>query len=234
MDTEGQNIVPNLLLATLLLLWAERLDWFLAVDIGLYHTAGEDPRVPVVPDALLALNVLRHRGETWRSNYVVWEERIPPLWVLEMVSRTYNQEYAAKMELYAEIGILYTVIYSPFRFGPRQQRSDRLEVYRLEEGVYQRIRGEPMWMPEIGLGIGEDSMVQGGIELECLFWYGQEGNRHPIPGEALRTTIAQLEQERQRADRSERRSQQEWRRTEQAIQERLIRSADAVKILCVV
>ena len=217
-DTEGQNTIPNLLLAALLLLWANRLDWFFAVDMGLYHTAGKDPRVPVVPDALLALNVPRRKGETWRSNYVVWEEGVPPIWVLEMVSQTYNQEYSAKLDLYAQIGILYYVIYNPFGFSPRRRPSDPLEVYRLVNGVYQRVFGDPVWMPEIELGIGQGTVLHGGIEISCLFWFDQEGQRHPIPEEALQTTVEQLERERQRADQAEQRAGQAEQRAGQAEQ----------------
>ncbi len=227
-DTEGQNTIPNLLLAALLLLWADRLDWFFAVDMGLYHTAGQDRRVPVVPDALLALNVPRRKGETWRSNYVIWEEGMPPIWVLEMVSQTYNQEYSDKLALYAQIGILYYVIYNPLGFSPRRRPSDPLEVYRLVDGAYQRVAGDPVWMPEIGLGIGQGRALHGGIEISCLFWFDQAGRRYPIPEEALERTNTQRdlaeqraeqaeqqrEQERERADRAEQRAEQERQRVE--------------------
>ena len=219
-DTEGQNTIPNLLLAALLLLWADRLDWFFAVDMGLYHTPGTDPRVPVVPDALLALNVPRRRGETWRSNYVIWEEGVPPIWVLEMVSQTYNQEYSAKLDLYAQIGVLYYVIYNPFRFSSRRRPSDPLEVYRLVNGVYQRVSGDPVWMPEIGLGIGQGRALHGGIEIPCLFWFNQEGQRDPIPEEALQAVVEQLAQERRRAEQAEQRADQAEKRTDLAQQQR--------------
>ena len=213
-DTEGQNTIPNLLLAALLLLWADRLDWFFAVDMGLYHTAGKDPRVPVVPDALLALNVPRRKGETWRSNYVVWEEGVPPIWVLEMVSQTYNQEYSAKLDLYAQIGSLYYVIYNPFGFSPRRRPSDPLEVYRLVNGVYQRMSGDPVWMPEIELGIGQGRALHGGIEIPCLFWFDQAGQRHPIPEEALAMAERRAQQAEQQAEQQRQLWEQERRRVE--------------------
>jgi Uma2 family endonuclease len=50
-DNEEQNLQPNLLLFLLHSIWAERNDWFFAVDMALYHTTGYSPRVPVVPDA---------------------------------------------------------------------------------------------------------------------------------------------------------------------------------------
>ena len=50
-DNEDQNLLPNLLLLLLNSLWAERMDWFFAVDMAVYHTTGVNPRVPVVPDA---------------------------------------------------------------------------------------------------------------------------------------------------------------------------------------
>jgi hypothetical protein len=35
------------------------MDWFFAVDMAVYHTAGSNPRIPVVPDVFLSLNAER-------------------------------------------------------------------------------------------------------------------------------------------------------------------------------
>ena len=59
-DNEDQNLLPNLLLFLLRNLWSERMDWYFGVDMAIYHTKGISPYVPVVPDAILSLNVERH------------------------------------------------------------------------------------------------------------------------------------------------------------------------------
>jgi hypothetical protein len=37
------------------------MDWYFGVDMAVYHTTGLNPRVPVVPDAFLSLNVERKK-----------------------------------------------------------------------------------------------------------------------------------------------------------------------------
>ncbi len=36
-DNELQNLLPNLLLASLAIIWAERMDWYFGVDMGIYY-----------------------------------------------------------------------------------------------------------------------------------------------------------------------------------------------------
>lgn len=85
-DNEDQNLLPNLLLLLLTHVWSKRMDWYFGVDMAIYHTTGLNLRVPVVPDAFLSLRVERKKGGKSRRSYVVWEEGIVPIWVLEMVS----------------------------------------------------------------------------------------------------------------------------------------------------
>jgi Uma2 family endonuclease len=64
--SEDQNLLPNLLLLLLTDLWAKRMDWFFGIDMAAYHTTGISPKVPVVPDAFLSLNVeLQQEVLTW-------------------------------------------------------------------------------------------------------------------------------------------------------------------------
>ncbi|MFN5516108.1 MAG: Uma2 family endonuclease [Cyanobacteriota bacterium] len=194
-DNEDQNLLPNLLLATLYRIWEDRQDWFFAVDMGLYHTSGDDPRVPVVPDAFLSLGVERRKGGKSRRSYATWEEDgVVPCLALEMVSHTARGEYREKLALYQKLGVLYYVVYNP-EFYLRDQH-DPLEVYRLENGAYVRQPGEPVWMPEIGLGIGRLTETFGGIEREWLAWFNEAGESYGLP-EASRQ---ELQRERLRAE----------------------------------
>jgi Uma2 family endonuclease len=61
---ELQELIPALLKSILLMLWAERMDWLFAIDIGIYT----DPdQLPIVPDAFLSLGVERCYDEELRS-----------------------------------------------------------------------------------------------------------------------------------------------------------------------
>ena len=64
-------------------------------------------------------------------------------------------------------------------------------VYKLVDGAYQRQSGEPCWMPEIGLGIGRDRLVDDPFDREVLTWYDARGQRYR----------SEAEVERDRADR---------------------------------
>ena len=186
-DNELQNLIPNLLEAILALAWPERIDWFFGVDMGVYHTPGEPP---LVPDGFLSLGVERFIGVEGRLSYVLWEEdNVVPVWALEVVSKTYSGEYEKKKTDYAELGILYYTIYAPGR-GKRRKRQ-AFEVYRLVEGQYVLQTGSPVWMPEIGLGIGPERGMYRGRQREWLYWYDEQGNRLPTPEE-----LAQRESER--------------------------------------
>ncbi|HEY9873729.1 MAG TPA: Uma2 family endonuclease [Candidatus Obscuribacterales bacterium] len=189
-DNELQDLIPHLLKAILSLIWQERTDWFFGVDMGVYHTTGNNPRIPIVPDGFLSIGVERRKSERGRLSYVLWEENeVVPLMVLEVVSQNYGGEYDDKQAKYARLGVLYYVIYNPDHWT--RDRHEPLEVYRLDSGNYVPQVGEQVWMPEIGLGIGRSQGTYQGWTREWLYWYDSEGNRLLTPEE-----IAHREQER--------------------------------------
>ena len=188
-DNELQILIPNLLLAVLASIWQDREDWFLGINLGIYYAPSESA---IVPDGFLSVGVERFIGENGRSSYVLWEEEgIVPLWVLEVVSQTYNGEYEQKKLDYAQLGILYYVIYAPT--GQRRKRQS-LEFYRLIDGEYVLQSGDVCWMPEINLGIGRERGTYQGRTREGLYWYDQNGNRYPTPEEKLQTLLARLQE----------------------------------------
>ncbi|BDT11279.1 Uma2 family endonuclease [Arthrospira platensis NCB002] len=177
-DNEDQNFLPNYLLFLLAIIWKDRNDWYFGVDMGIYHTSGENPRVPVIPDGFLTVGVNRRRpGNKSRKSYVVWEEggMVPQL-VLEVVSWTPGNEYESKMAIYEKLGVLYYVIYNPEYY--QRDRHQPFEIYRQIDGKYQLQSGEPYWLPEIGLGIGRTQATVGGIDREILSWFDQYGRRY--------------------------------------------------------
>ncbi|HLO88673.1 MAG TPA: Uma2 family endonuclease [Nostocaceae cyanobacterium] len=185
-DDELQHLIPNLLRETLAIAWANRLDWFFARRMGIYHDPNQPP---IVPSAFLSLGVERFYDENLRSSYVLWEEQKLPILALEVVSKIYRQEYCAKKDKYAYLEILYYVIYNPHR-----HRKLKLEIYKLIDGVYYLQDGNPVWLPEIGLGIGIERGTYQGITREWLYWYNEQGQKLLTPEE-------QAKQAQERANR---------------------------------
>jgi Uma2 family endonuclease len=203
-DNELQELIPGLLKAILLMLWEDRLDWLFAIDMGLYVDPDEPP---IVPDAFLSLGVERCYDEELRPSYVLWDEQVVPSLAIEIVSPTYRNEYTTKLERYAAIGVLYYIIYSS-----RRRRKPKLEVHKLINGVYQLQSGSPVWMPEIGLGIGYERGNYAGVTREWLYWYDETGTRYPTPNERVQQEVQRAQQEAQRAQQEAQRAQQEAQR----------------------
>lgn len=174
-DNALQNILPNLLLTILATIWADRQDWTFEVDMALYFDPEDEP---IVPDGFLVLGVPRFTDENLRRSYVLWQEEVVPVLTLEVISRTRRREYSQKKRDYAELGVRHYVIYNALR-----TQKETLEVYHLEAGEYVLMTGDPIWLPEVGLGIGRGRGVHLGIEREWLYWFDQSGNRYPTPEE---------------------------------------------------
>ncbi len=205
-DNQLQHLIPGLLEAILALIWSERRDWFFGVDMGIYYHPNE---AAIVPDGFLALGVPRIIDSDLLLSYVLWEEQKVPMMVLEVVSQTRRGEYTQKQEEYAQLGILYYVIYNPLR-----KRKPRLEVYKLEDGKYQLLEGEPVWLSEINLGIGREEGTYQGITREWLYWYDEKGERYLTSEERVLAVTEQLQQERQRAEAEKQRAEVERQRAD--------------------
>jgi len=190
-DNELQDLIPSLLKAVLALLWEKRWDWFFGVDMAIYYHAKEPA---IVPDGFLSLGVQRFIDEDLRLSYVVWEEQVVPMLVLEVVSHKRRGEYSSKKKIYQDMGVLYYVVYNPLR-----RRKAPLEVYKLVDGEYQLQFGNPVWLPEIGLGIGRERGTYQGINREWLYWYNEQGRRILTPEEQIAHERQIAQQERQRA-----------------------------------
>jgi len=204
-DNELQNDIPNMLLHILRDIWAERDDWFWAVDMGVYYETNTDASENykcVIPDGFLALGVPRNTGERGRLSYVLWQEQVVPILALEIVSKNYNDEYTTKFQTYQELGILYYVIYDvrpPLRKAREHQP---FEVYKLINGKYElqptvalmnAQEGQMVWMPEIGLGIGCERNLHENWCREWLYWFDRNGQRYPTAQEqALQERQARL------------------------------------------
>ena len=220
-DNELQRAVPFLLYQILCFIWPEREDFFFGMDIGYYY----EPNQPAIsPDGFLSIGVERRKRQSkdpskdWRLSYLLWEENyVVPIFVLECVSQNYGGEYDSKKDKYAQLGILYYVIYDSGRYHSEKgakSKGDTFEVHRLENGVYVRQEGEPVWLSEIGLGIGRERREFNTWTREWLYWYDEQGNRYPAPDEALKLEQQRAKQERVRVEEERRRAEQQRARAE--------------------
>jgi Uma2 family endonuclease len=209
-DNELQELIPGLLKAILLILWSERMDWLFAIDMGIYY---HPDKPPIVPDGFLSLGVERFYDEELRPSYVLWDENVVPIFVLEVVSQNYRKEYTTKLDEYEALGVLYYVIYSS-----RRRRKPHLEVHKLVNGKYELQEGNPVWLPEIGLGIGCERGNYCGVTREWMYWYDEQGQRYLTPAEQIKQETQRAQQETQRAQQEAQRAQQETQRAQQETQ----------------
>jgi len=214
-DNEDQNFLPNLLLFLLEYIWKSRDDWYFGVDMGIYHTTGVSPRVPIIPDGFLSLGVERRKNGKSRSSYVMWEEEYTaPILTIEVVSHTYDDEYEKKLEIYCKLGVKYYVIYNP-QFWRRDGHLP-FEVYKLVDGNYQLQIGEPLWMPEIGLEIGRAVLPSDRFRREILSWFDEKGDRYLTTDEQADIESQRANFEQQRANAENQKVQSERQRADAA------------------
>jgi Uma2 family endonuclease len=188
-DSELQELIPGLLKAILIDLWSDRKNWLFSIDMAFYYDPAQ-PKTAIAPDGMLSLGVAEAASDNLRSSFVLWQEKVIPLFAVEIVSKTAGGEKNKKFEIYQSVGILYYLVYSPLL-----KRKAKFQLYKLVEGEYvlQSAGQEPYWMPEIGLAIGAEKRVYGGIEREWLYWYDEDGGRYLAPME-------RADAEAQRAD----------------------------------
>jgi Putative restriction endonuclease len=209
-DSELQDLLPSLLQAILFDLWRDRpRDWLFSIDMGFYYT----PDKPAIsPDGMLSLGIAPVPSENLRSSYVLWQEKVLPLFVLEVVSKTPGKERTRKRAIYESTGILYYLIYAPLSQPPK-----RFQLYKLVAGEYvlQTAASLPAyWMPELGLGIGAERRLVDGIEREWLFWYDEAGDRYPTPSDRAEMESQRAEMESQRAKLESQRAKLESQRAD--------------------
>ncbi|MEA5621293.1 Uma2 family endonuclease [Cronbergia sp. UHCC 0137] len=147
-------------------------------DLGIYWRITDPPeRGAEAPDWFFVSNVPPTLNGQTRRSYVLWQEYIAPLIVLEFVSGN-GAEERDKTPWKGKFWIYEQVIRTPF-YGIYEVNKALLEVYELIGGEYQLLpaneRGHypitPMGV-ELGLWQGEYQNV----ELPWLRWWDLDGN----------------------------------------------------------
>jgi Uma2 family endonuclease len=217
-DSELQELMPGLLKAILIDIWGDRKGWLFGIDMAFYYDPAR-PHVGIAPDGMLSLGVADAPTENLRSSFVLWQEKVIPLFAVEIVSKTAGGEKTKKFEIYQSVGILYYLVYAPLL-----KRKAKFQLYKLIEGKYvlQSSGQQPYWMPEIGLAIGAEQRVYGGIEREWLYWYDENDVRCLTPMEKVEMEARRADIEAQKAQFEAQRANSESQRAESELAARLL------------
>ena len=146
-------------------------------DSGIYWRMTEPPeRGAEVPDWFYVPNVPPTLNGQLRRSYVLWQEYVAPLIVLEFVSGNGNEE-RDQTPITGKFWVYEQAIRVPY-YGIYEVTKARVEMYQLVHGRYQLIpaneRGhypvEPM-----GVELGIWSGLYQNMELPWLRWWDQQG-----------------------------------------------------------
>ena len=168
---------------------------FLAVgNVGLFYAVHQPP---LVPDAMLSLDVELGDDHWAKENrsYFVWILGKPPEVVIEVVSNREGEEDTRKFRLYAQLGILYYVIWDP----EQHLRSDPLRIFTLSEQRYVPLKGG--FFPVVGLGLTTWQGTWENWTNTWLRWCDASGVVIPTGAERAEQERQRAEQEQQRAER---------------------------------
>jgi Uma2 family endonuclease len=180
-------------------------------DSGIYWRLTDPPeRGAEAPDWFYVPHVPPTLDGQPRRSYVLWQEYVAPLIVLEFVSGDGSEE-RDKTPITGKFWVYEQAIRVPF-YGIYEVSKAQVEVYHLIENTYQLMpankRGHYAIAP-LGVELGIWQGRYQNMQLPWLRWWDFQGN-------LLLTGEERVEQERQRATQAELSLEQERQRTAQA------------------
>ena len=171
-------------------------------DSGIYWRMTEPPEKGAeAPDWFYVPNVPPTLNGQSRRSYVLWQEFIAPLIILEFVSGTGKEErdrtpWTGKFFIYEQV-------IRPAFYGIYEVQKSSIELYRHVTNHFELVvaneRGH-FPIAELGVEIGIWQGVYQNLELPWLRWWDANGN-------LLLTGWENSEQERQRAEQERQRAE---------------------------
>jgi Uma2 family endonuclease len=184
-------------------------DYAIGQDCGIYWRMTDPPEKGAeAPDWFYVPNVTPLVNNEIRRSYVLWQEIIPPLIVLEFVSGDGSQErdktpWKGKFWVYEQV-------IRPAFYGIYEVSKSQIEVYHLIENRYELVtpnqRGHfPIAPLGVELGIWQGQYQN--VTLPWLRWWDAEGNLL-LTGE-VRAERAEtlLQEERQQKELAQQRAE---------------------------
>jgi len=149
---------------------------YVSGNIFLYYEEG-NPRETVAPDVL----VVRGVKKGLRRTYKLWEEGVPPAFVLEVSSpSTRWEDLATKRGLYELLGVQEYILFDPLR----EYLKPALQGFRLEEGSYRPIPTNTL--PDDGANGVDETCKAGETGNDLALWSETLGLELHTAGNRLR------------------------------------------------
>lgn len=177
---------------------------FSASDLNLYYNVRQ-PKWHKRPDWFAVVGVSRlYEQRDLRLSYVIWQEGVDPLIVVELLSPGTEREDLGqtlrdakqpptKWEVYEQVlRVPYYIVFNRY--------TDELQAFQLAGDRYTKLqlREPKLWIQSVQLGLGLWQGTYQNIERQWLRWYDAAGNWVMTPAEQ---EAQQVNRERQRVAR---------------------------------
>jgi Uma2 family endonuclease len=172
-------------------------------DCGIYWRLTEPPeRGAEAPDWFYVSNVPPILNGKFRRSYVLWQEYVAPLIVIEFVSGS-GLEERDKTPLTGKFWVYEQAIRVPF-YAIYEVNKASVEVYHLVDGHYELLPANEQGhypIPPMGVELGIWQGQYQNMTAPWLRWWDEQGNLLLSSEERSQLLTQQLEQEQQKAER---------------------------------
>lgn len=214
-----------------------REEIFTASDLNLYYDEqGKGGSRCKRPDWFAVVGLPKESYPGMRFSYVVWDEKVVPLIVAELLSPSTQRSdlgqaprdednSPTKWDVYEKwLRIPYYITFS--------RHTDEVRIFRMKNQQYEEVTlgNGILWVAEAQLGLGLWRGRYLGEERLWLRWRDRDGNWIPTPAERAEQEYTRAEQECQRADQEYTRAEQE-RLEKEAAQHRAQLLTDKLRAL---
>ncbi|WP_448265058.1 Uma2 family endonuclease [Nostoc sp. DSM 114159] len=170
-------------------------------DCGIYWRLTEPPeRGAEAPDWFYVPNVAPMLNGQFRRSYVLWQEYVAPLIVLEFASGDGSEE-RDNTPITGKFWVYEQAIRVPF-YGIYEFSKAAIEVYHLVDGRYQQLTANERGHYEIslmGVELGIWEGQYGNTIAPWLRWWDAQGNLLLTGEEKSQLLAPQLEQEQEKS-----------------------------------